>query len=90
MCPGPVPVNGDSECADKPHQASIAVLDTQNREITHFQTDATGYFKINLLPGSYTLHPISENAFPHAPDQTVIVSPGEYTQVDVSYDTGMR
>ena len=89
MCPGPVAI-GDTSCPDQPYQATIAILDTDNQEITRFQTDASGYFKITLAPGSYTLHPQSEKVLPHASDQTVVVTPNQFTQVTVMYDTGMR
>ncbi len=89
-CPGPVPVNGSTECADRPYQATISILDTNNKEVTRFETDAAGYFKINLQPGTYTLHPISEKTLPHAADQSVVVVSGEFTPVAIMYDTGMR
>jgi hypothetical protein len=90
MCPGPVPINPRTECADKPYLASFTILDANNNEVTRFNTDSAGHFKIELAPGSYTLHPLSENILPHATDQQVTVQPGEYTQVSVMYDTGMR
>jgi hypothetical protein len=89
-CPGPVPINGSTECADRPYQATLAILDANNREVTRFQTDTNGYFKTILEPGTYTIHPISQNMLPHAADQSVIVYPGQFTQVTVMFDTGMR
>jgi hypothetical protein len=89
-CPGPVPVNGSTECEDKPYQATLAILDANNQEVTRFQTDINGYFKTILEPGTYTIHPISQNKLPHAADQSAIVYPGQFTRVTVMYDTGMR
>jgi hypothetical protein len=89
-CPGPVPAGGSTACADKPYQATLAILDTSNNEVARIETDTAGYFKINLAPGSYTLHPLSENILPHASDQEIVVKQGEYIQVNVMYDTGMR
>jgi hypothetical protein len=90
MCPGPVPVNGSTECADQPYQATITILDSGSNEVARIQSDTAGYFKLTLAPGTYTLHPISEKVLPHASDQQVTVIAGEYTQVNVMYDTGMR
>jgi len=89
MCPGPVAIGGSS-CPDKPYQAAISILSTDSQEIIRFETDPSGYFKISLLPGTYILHPESEMALPHASDQTIIVTPDQFTQLTVIYDTGMR
>jgi hypothetical protein len=88
-CPGPVPV-GSTECQDQPYQATIEVLSSDNKIITQFQTDANGYFKLILSPGTYILHPISGKPLPHAPDQTVVVTANHFTQVTIQYDTGLR
>lgn len=89
MCPGPVAV-GDTKCMDQPYQATISILDFNNKPITQFQTDASGLFKIPLIPGTYIIHPKSDNVLPHAADQSVIVVAGQFTQVTIRYDTGMR
>ncbi len=89
MCPGPVAI-GKNECPNQPYQATILVLDSNSHEIARLQTDATGYFSRSLEPGTYILRPLSAKPLPHAADQTVSVSPGEYTQVTIVYDTGMR
>ncbi len=89
MCPGPVAIGGSS-CPNKPYQATISILGPDNQEIIRFETDPSGYFKISLMPGTYILHPESEMALPHAPDQTVVVTPDQFTQLSVIYDTGMR
>ncbi len=89
MCPGPVAI-GDSSCPDKPYQAMFTLLDSNSKEITRFQTDPAGYFKMTIAPGTYILHPESDKALPHASDQTVVVTPDQFTQVTVMYDTGMR
>jgi hypothetical protein len=89
MCPGPVTI-GDTQCQDQPYQATIVILDADNNEIIKFQTDVAGYFWIHLPPGTYTLQPESKKALPHAADQSVEVNSGQYTQVTIMYDTGMR
>ena len=88
-CPGPVRI-GDTECQDKPYQATVNVLDTTGNQVVQFQTDVNGYFKIPLAPGEYILHPVSSALFPRAAEQTVIVEPYQYIQLSIMYDTGMR
>ena len=88
-CPGPVPVGGN-ECRDKPYQATITVLTSEGKQVTQFQTDINGYFRIPLSPGTYILHPESGNPLPHAAEQTVVVGQDQYIQVTILYDTGMR
>jgi hypothetical protein len=89
MCPGPVAI-GDTRCLDQPYQAMIIIFDTHQKEVSRFQTDAAGYFKITLEPGTYTLHPESDKVLPRAADQTITVAANQFTQVSVMYDTGMR
>jgi hypothetical protein len=89
VCPGPVRI-GATNCQDQPYQASISILDSNSAQITQFQTDASGYFKIMLSPGTYTLHPISGKPLPRAADQTIVVTDGQLTQVTIAYDTGIR
>ncbi len=88
-CPGPVRI-GDTECANKPYQATISVLSAGGKQVIQFQTDIDGYFKVALAPGTYILHPESSTPMPRAGDQTVAVSEGQYTRADIVYDTGMR
>ena len=89
MCPGPVPI-GTNTCPDQPYQATISVLDANDTQITQIQTDVNGYFKITLPPGTYILHPEPGKPFPHASDQSVVVRAGQFTQLTIIYDTGMR
>ncbi len=89
MCPGPVPV-GNNTCPNQPYQATIIILNADNTQVAQTQADANGYFKIELVPGTYTVHPVSGKSFPHAADQTVTVTSGQYTQVTIVFDTGMR
>lgn len=87
-CPGPERV--DNPCPDKPYQATLTILNS-NREIaTTVQSDTNGYFKLSLEPGTYILRPESPGVMPSAPEQTVTVVAGQFTQVNVSYDSGIR
>ena len=78
------------DCADRPYQASIAVLNADGTLVTRVQTDEQGRFRIKLAPGDYTLHPESPRALPRAQDQPVRVTEGQFTQVEIRYDSGIR
>jgi hypothetical protein len=87
MCP--VMREGE-ECPDHPYQALLTVTSPKGDRIVQIQTDEDGSFRIPLRPGEYILHPETPNVLPFAGEQTVIVEEGEYTQVIVNYDSGIR
>jgi len=86
--PGPVPIGEASP--DQPYPTSITILDYSGQAIAHIATDPIGRFRVALAPGEYTLKPDSTGRLPFAKPQTVVVSPGQFTQVLIRYDTGMR
>ena len=91
---GPMcPVQQDNQpCPDNPFQATLTLIDERGNKVMTMESDATGNFQANLAPGTYTLHPEppQQGLFPIAADQTVTVVAGQYTQVQVVYDTGIR
>jgi hypothetical protein len=87
MCPA---VQIGQECPDQPYQAVITVNSPNGERIVQFETDENGRFKIPLAPGEYVLHPESPNSLPFADEQVVLVKDGEYTEVVVNYDSGIR
>lgn len=88
-CGGPIRV-GATECADKPYQATLTILDANGLQVTQIQTDAEGRFQISLPPGTYTLRPESDTPLPYAPEQVITVLEGHFTQVTITYDSGLR
>jgi hypothetical protein len=94
VCPGPQVAGGPeaTRCADKPYQATFQVLDERKKVVTTFQTGENGRFEVALSPGTYTLVPeTNPNAvLPRASSQTVTVTQGEFTQITISFDTGIR
>lgn len=91
QCPV-VMVGQEEECADKPYQATILVK-TQDgsREIARFTSDANGYFRVALSPGTYFLDPLpGGEPFPFGKPLLVTVVEGEYIEVAIFYDTGIR
>jgi hypothetical protein len=88
----PVQIEGDDQCADKPFAATVIVKTSNGLlEITRFTADSKGEFRVSLSPGTYLLDPLpGENGFPHSSPQPVTVEADTFTQVDISYDTGIR
>jgi hypothetical protein len=89
MCP--VIIEGQ-ECPDRPLQATLIVNSPDGKKIVQFQTDAKGIFKVPLAPGDYILHPEPPQGkpLPFASDQPFTVLPGEFTRLNVQYDSGIR
>jgi hypothetical protein len=77
---------------DRPYQATINVLDSTRNEITQIETDKEGRFKVPLEPGVYILSPIAPNPpLPPTPEEKKVqVKEGEFTQVLIRFDTGIR
>ena len=87
MCPV---VQQGQACPDQPYPATLTVNSSNGIQITQFQTDEQGRFKVPLAPGEYILHPESPNGLPFAGDQPFIIETGRYTQLTVHYDSGIR
>ena len=80
----------ENPCPDLPYPAWIQVRKSSGDLVTRIRAGVDGGFRVGLRPGLYILHPESGNPFPVAGDQEVEVQDGAYTQVTVSFDTGIR
>lgn len=89
-CPGPVRAEAGTQCADKPLQATFTVLNQSKQPVTQFQTDIQGHFQIALPPGTYILQPETSSALPRAAEQTVTVMKGQFTDLQIIFDSGIR
>jgi hypothetical protein len=90
MCPV---VQQGKECPDKPYQATLTVLDSNGiHKVARFQSDVEGQFRLPLAPGTYLLRPETPKNMPvpTAPEQNFTVTEGRFTQISVSYDSGIR
>lgn len=87
MCPAE---QQGQECPDQPYQATLTVRSPNGLQVAQFQTDEQGRFTVSLVPGQYILHPESPNGIPFASDQSFLVETGQYTQLTVHYDSGIR
>ena len=83
-------VQVETQCPDQPYQATLTIKNPQGEMILQIQTDAEGRFRIPLPSGNYILHPETTGRYPSAPDQNFAVDPGVYTQITVTYDSGIR
>jgi hypothetical protein len=85
--------NVSSPCPPRPIAAPIEVSLAGGSSGQQIQSDSSGRFSIVLPPGEYTVRPlaITNQAFPApGPAQTVTVVAGQFVQVTVTYDTGIR
>ena len=83
-------VQAGMDCDDKPYQADLTVLTSRGKEVIRFQSDADGTFEIALFPGDYILRPESPNGLPYAAEQSFSVLAGQFTELTVNYDSGIR
>jgi hypothetical protein len=89
MCPV---MQTESPCPDQPYQTTLIVLTLEGQEVTRIQTDTEGKFAVNLPPGEYILHPYIPAArpVPSAPDVPFTVVPDQFTNIIVTFDSGIR
>ena len=86
MCPV---VREGEPCPDSPYQATLTITKSNGRRVAQVESDADGYFQINLAPGEYILHP-EMDGISHASEQTFAVQDGVFTFLTVNYDSGIR
>jgi hypothetical protein len=81
----------DPQCAPRVYPALIIVKTADGaKEVTRFNTDKDGKFKINLPAGIYLLSPQSAGVYPRGIPQTVEVKAGIFTLVNINFDSGIR
>lgn len=85
----PVQRPDDPACEPRPHEADVVVF-AEGRFVTSFRTGTDGRFRVGLPPGVYRLVPESGDPFPVAQEEVVEVVAGAYTEVTLSFDTGIR
>ncbi|MHB8280740.1 MAG: SpaA isopeptide-forming pilin-related protein [Candidatus Humimicrobiaceae bacterium] len=60
-------------------------------EIKRFKSNNDGTFKVYLKPGKYILEPLKSNEpYPIGSPMEVEVKPNQFSEVNISYDTGIR
>ena len=88
----PVERPGDSACSPRPVVGAVLVIkDATGAEAARSTTDASGLYRVKLVPGSYTLVPQPVAGLMGTPGpQPFTVASDRTTVVNVSYDTGIR
>ena len=87
MCPV---VQAGTPCPDQPYQATLVIEDTRRQPVAEVTTDAVGQFQVPLPPGDYVIVPQSPDGFTRAAELPVTVMANAYTQVTLTYDSGIR
>jgi len=88
MCPV---VAAGTECPDQPYQAELDVSDEDGDIVATVVSGEDGRYRVSLPPGEYTLIPRSPSSgIPWAEPAPFSVTSGEWTALDVHYDSGIR
>lgn len=81
----------DPLCADKPYEATLAILNASGKQMATVASGKDGAFEISLPPGTYTIRPSESPArMPYASEQMVVVPAIGYVDVAIQYDSGIR
>ncbi len=84
----------NSPCPDEPLQATIDVYTAdRSRKVDSVTSADDGRFSLALAPGDYYLEPLPpdpDSPLPVGSPATVTVPSGNWTEVTISYDTGIR
>jgi len=84
----------NSPCPDEPLQATIDVYTAdRSQKVASITSADDGRFSLALAPGDYFLDPLPPDpgtALPVGSPATVTVTSDHWTEVTISYDTGIR
>lgn len=74
-----------------PYAASLVVLDSESAVVGRVTSGNDGTFQVDLPPGEYVVAPSTgADTYPIAQPVSVTVSTGQYADVEINYDTGIR
>jgi hypothetical protein len=74
-----------------PYAAELVILDADNQVAARVTSGTDGRFAVDLPPGDYVITPLGGgDPFPMAQPLSVSVMAGEYAEVEVNYDSGIR
>ncbi|MFN0074039.1 MAG: carboxypeptidase-like regulatory domain-containing protein [Chloroflexota bacterium] len=86
----PGPIRAGDSTTEQPYQATLTLLTPDGLVVAQIQSGLDGRFRIVLPPGEYILRPESPGRLPRSVEQPVRVIEGQFTSVNVSYDSGLR
>jgi len=91
-CQGPQdPGANDPVPCLTPYAASLVVLDSESAVVARITSGGDGKFQVDLAPGDYVVTPVpGTDPYPIAQPVSVTVAPGDYANVEINYDTGIR
>jgi hypothetical protein len=81
-----------SPCPDAPFRATLTIQDDNGKNVAQLATDALGRFRVALPAGTYLIVPETPNPGrpPRGKPHSASVRAGQYTQVIITYDSGIR
>jgi hypothetical protein len=90
---GPVCATQSAESSPclTPYAANLVITDSDGNVVTSVSSGSDGRFQVLLPPGDYVIQPDNgPDGNPSSIPQPVTVAPGEFEDVEVDYDTGLR
>ena len=79
-----------SACPNRPVSVAVTVVDDSGHDVTTFTSGADGRFHVALAPGTYTLVTRRQNQPQLLRPVMVTVAAGQYTDIKLFLDTGIR
>ena len=75
-----------------PFETTLVVVTAgEGREVARLKTGPDGRFRVSLPPGQYIVKPQTEGRrWPRGGEQEVTVTPGKFSQVTITFDSGIR
>jgi hypothetical protein len=89
--PGPIRLGQGP--STQPFKTTLVISTaTEGREVARLETGSDGRFRVSLPPGEYKVGPPPGNArrLPRGSEELVKVLPGQFAQVTINFDSGMR
>jgi hypothetical protein len=80
-------------CSSEPYETTLVIKEMESGDVViTVQTAADGTFRVTLPPGEYLVQPQEPESFvaPFAEPQSVTVREGEFSAIEVVYDSGIR
>ena len=90
-CPA-LPANDSGKCGDRPYPTELSVYTVRGALVKTVSSGPDGKFTVSLLPGRYVIgKKFSEQSIlPYLETQQVEVQEGKFTEVRLTFDSGIR
>jgi hypothetical protein len=74
-----------------PYAARLVIVDDKGDPVATVMSGSDGRFEVRLAPGDYTIQPENGvDGVPSSSPQNVTVIPGDFVEVEIDFDTGLR